>query len=251
MWKQTFNEEVNSSIRELPKQLQSNVLFSFFQKTSLGLGEELSWISLFPSPAHSFLDCFPSLPQDRLFQLTKAHVMSLFIHYLDDQIIDETSDSVVNFSLIHFRTIVWQRLMNYVNGWKDWIGERGIQNFHSAASDYLASVETKNHHFRTDLSFSEDLFLEQVAITIRLPFEVARQSMGQKDAEILWELMKGFGFAWRLFDDFFDEKDENFPDRDKYLLDEKGKIASRLPIPEQTSPLFSYYKDVLGFLKQV
>lgn len=205
---QRFSNEMVALCRSLPQSVQTDSILFLMQYSGVHLGDKLDFFANYYPPVWSILywlshDC--ALPVDRLKEVdvtnaVTAQSMALFLHSLDDHLIDGQV-SVSSLTLL-LRSQAW-KIMNHAfcnlaEGVRS--GEATVQGF---VDDYYSSIEDSKELESLDRYC--DLFRRQMAIGMIAPVLLSMRMNQTSDFTRGVELAYGsFGIAWRLLDDIRD-----------------------------------------------
>lgn len=205
---QRFSNEIVSLCRSLPESVQANAMLFLMQYSGINPGDELDFFANYYPPVWSILfwlshDC--ALPVDRLKEVdvtnaVTAQSMALFLHSLDDHLIDGQV-SVSSLTLL-LRSQAWKIMNHAFCNLAEGVlaGEATVQGF---VDDYYSSIEDSKELESLDRYC--DLFRRQMAIGMIAPVLLSMRMNQTSDFTRDVELAYGsFGIAWRLLDDIRD-----------------------------------------------
>ncbi|MGO9572421.1 MAG: hypothetical protein ACLP5H_33310 [Desulfomonilaceae bacterium] len=203
-----FSNEIVSLCRSLPRSVQTDSVLFLMQYSGVNLGEELNFFANFYPPAWSILYWLShdrTLPTERLKEgdvtnAVTAQSMAMFLHSLDDHLIDRQMPVSPMTLLLRSQawTIMNRASCNLSAGVP--AGESTVQSF---LDNYCSSIQDSKGLKSLD-SYC-DLFRRQMAIGMTAPLLLSMKMTGISDFTKDIELAYGsFGIAWRLLDDIRD-----------------------------------------------
>jgi hypothetical protein len=203
-----FNDEIVSLCRSLPRSLQTDGIVFLMQYSGLSVGDKLDFFANYYPPAwsilywltHDYTLAAKRLKEKDVTSAITAQSMAMFIHSLDDHLIDGQI-SVFPLTLL-LRSQAWtimnRAFCNLAEGVP--AGRRTIRRF---INDYYSSIQDSKGLKSLD-SYC-DLFRRQMAIGMVAPILLSMKMTGISDFTKDIEMAYGsFGIAWRLLDDIRD-----------------------------------------------
>jgi hypothetical protein len=232
---QRFNSEILSLCRSMPESVQTDSLLFLMRYSGLRPGEIPDFFANYYPPIWSIIfwlgNRHPTsghlLAHQAISSAVKAQSMAMFLHSLDDHMIDQQiSASLVTLQL---RTQAW---MIMDNAFCDLSGGDPAAN--SAVGRFINDYYCAGQNLKTPENLDSycDLFRKQMAILMIPPVLLSLKIAGTSDFTRDIEVAYGsFGVAWRLLDDVRDIEEDI----------EKGAVTSvYLSLPER---LRSYWKN--------
>jgi hypothetical protein len=207
-----FNNENLSLCRSLPESAQTDSILFLMRYSGLNLGDELDFFANYYSPLWSILywlchNCtFPGkrLKKGDVANAVTAHSMAMFLHSLDDHLIDgQVSVSPLTLLL---RSQAWTIMNRSFSNLAEGVPacEKTLRRF---IGDYYSSI--KDSQGPESLDSYCDLFRRQMAIGMIAPILLSMKMTGTPDFTRDIEIAYGsFGIAWRLLDDIRDIGDD-------------------------------------------
>jgi hypothetical protein len=207
-----FSNEILSLCRALPESLQSDAMLFLMQYSGLNPGDKLDFFANYYPPVWSILYW---LSHDRMLfakrlkpgdvaNAVTAQSMAMFLHSLDDHLID--GQVSVSLLILLLRSQAWT-IMNraFCNLVQDvQAGEKTVRRF---IDDYHASSHEPVNPNSLDSYCT--LFRRQMAIGMIAPILLSLKRTGLSDFTRDMEIAFGsFGIAWRLLDDIRDIGDD-------------------------------------------
>ena len=205
---QRLSNEIVSLCRSLPESAQTDSILFLMKYSGLNLGDKLDFFANYYPPAWSILYWLShdyNLPAKRLKKrdvtsAITAQSMAMFIHSLDDHLIDGQI-SVFPLTLL-LRSQAWMIMNRAFCNLAEGVpaGKRTVRNF---IDDYYSSIQDSKGLKSLD-SYC-DLFRRQMAIGMVAPILLSMKMTGISDFTRDIEIAYGsFGIAWRLLDDIRD-----------------------------------------------
>jgi hypothetical protein len=209
---QRFSNEIVSLCRSLPKSLQTPAILFLMRYSGLNLGDKLDFFPNYYPPAWSIL--YWLREHDTFFanRLTKGDVtnavtaqsMAMFLHCLDDHLID--NQVPISGLALLLRSEAWTTMnracSNLAQGLP--LGERTVQRF---VDEYYSSIQDANGLRSLDSYCGR--FRSQMATWMVAPILLSMKMTGTsrftRDIEVVYG---SFGIAWRLLDDIRDIGDD-------------------------------------------
>jgi len=203
-----FSNEISSLCSSLPRSIQTDAIVFLMQYSRLNLGDRLDFFANYYPPAWSilyWLSHHSPLPTKRLKKedvanAVTAQSMAMFLHSLDDHLIDRQVP--VSPLTLLLRSLAWTIMNRASRSLADGIptGERTVRNF---INDYYSSMQDSQGPESLD-SYC-DLFRKQMATWMIAPILLSMKIAGTSDFTRDVEKAYGsFGIAWRLLDDIRD-----------------------------------------------
>lgn len=203
-----FNNELVSLSRSMPQSAQTDAMLFLMSYSGLNPGDELDFFANYYAPIWSMLYWLSNydsvstkqLNDDDLATAISAQSMAMFLHALDDHLVD--NQVPVSPLTVMLRTQAWmimtRSLYNLSGGLP--AGDRVVQSF---IDDYYSSSQDSEKCNSFDCYC--DLFRMRMAILmiapILLSMKVTDTEAFTRDVEIAYG---SFGIAWRLLDDIRD-----------------------------------------------
>lgn len=203
---QDWNQESILLFKSLPESTQTDALLFLikYAKTSF---EELDLLKMYYVPAWSIIFWLIHTGPDRKSLLQKnikdakaAHFMAMFLHALDDHLIDHQLP-VTHLALL-LRSHAWMIMNNALASLSGDIdgGPDLVQRF---IDDYYSSI--RNTDKIESLDRYCDCFRKQMATWLIVPTLMAKKTTADvKFSEAIKTAYGSFGLAWRLLDDIND-----------------------------------------------
>jgi hypothetical protein len=226
--KLSFYNELNGSmvelVRSLPPSVHTGAMLSLMRYSRLSPGEPLDFFRRYPAPSWSVIFHVSSAGKQRLSaveagQALQAQAMAMFLHSLDDHLVDGELDP--DHVLLLLRSQAWslmlesmELLMRAARCCDDNISGR-LDSYYSAVTAAGPVLDIKDYL---------DIFREQMATWTIAPYLAAMKcSDGSREfSDSLCGAYENFGRAWRLLDDINDASAD-------MLLHQKSGIYHLLP----------------------
>jgi len=207
-----FSNEIVSLCKSLPESVQTDSILFLIQYSGLNLGDELDFFADYYPPAWSILYWLShnsTLPAKRIKEgditnSVTAQSMAMFLHSLDDHLIDGQVPVSSLTLLLRSRawTIMNRAFCNLAKGVP--AGEKTVRNF---VGDYYSSIQDSKGP--KSLKTYCNLFRKQMAIWMIAPILLSMKMAGISDFTRDIQIAYGsFGIAWRLLDDIRDIGDD-------------------------------------------
>lgn len=207
-----FSSEIVSLCRSLPTSVQTDAILFLMQYSRLNLGDKLDFFANFYPPAWSILYWLANdnavsasrLKEEDVKNAVMAQSMAMFLHSLDDHLIDKQVP-ISSLALL-LRSEAWTNMNRACSNLAEGIpaGELTVRRF---MDEYYASLQGSTG--LNSLDGYCDLFRRQMAIgmisPILLSMKMCRTSEFTRDIETAYG---SFGIAWRLLDDIRDIGDD-------------------------------------------
>jgi hypothetical protein len=202
-----FNNEIVSLCRTLPQSVQTDAMLFLMQYSRLNFVDMDFFANYYP-PAWSILYWLgygSAVPAQRLRKrdvtnAVTAHAMAMFLHSLDDHLIDKQVPVSPLLLLLRSQawTIMHRACLNLAGGVP--AGKSTVRRF---TGEYYSSIQDANGPESLDSYCSR--FRSQMAIGMIAPVLLSRKMTGFSDFTRDIERACGsFGVAWRLLDDVKD-----------------------------------------------
>lgn len=207
-----FSNDIVSLCRSLPESVQTDSILFLMRYSGLNVGDDLDFFANYYPPTWSILYWLShdhALPTERLKQrdvtnAVTAQSMAMFLHSLDDHLIDRQVP--VSPLTLLLRSEAWTIMnlacCNLAEGLPK--GEKTVRRF---IDDYYSSIQDSKELNSVDDYC--DLFRRQMAIGMIAPILLSMKMTGISDFTTDIESAYGsFGVAWRLLDDIRDIADD-------------------------------------------
>lgn len=203
-----FSKEMLSLCRSMPESAQTDSILFLMNYSGIRLGDDLDFFAGYYPPVWSIL--YWLLHSDRVnakrlkkadvAHAVRAHSMSMFLHSLDDHLMD-SQVSVSPLTLL-LRNQAWAIMSSCFSNLARTVrkGERTVRRF---IDDYYTSLQDP----RVPESLDDycDLFKKQMALGMIAPTLLSMKGAGISDFTTALQVAYGsFGIAWRLLDDIRD-----------------------------------------------
>ena len=203
-----FSNEIFSLCRSLPESVQTDAMLFLLQYSGVKLVDGMDFFANYYPPAwsiiywlsHDHLSAAKQLKKGDVANAVTAQSMAMFLHSLDDHLIDgQVSVSPVTLLLrSQAWTIMNKAFWNLAEGVPG--GEETVRRF---IDDYYSSIHGSKGPKSLD-SYC-DLFRRQMAIGMIVPILLSMKRIVASDFTRDMEIAFGsFGVAWRLLDDIRD-----------------------------------------------
>lgn len=208
-----FYDELNQEIRflceTLPESIQTEALLFFMKNSGISIGEKLDFFKNYYVPGWSLIywliQTIPDdkeLEQEDIKSAITSHSMAMFLHSLDDHLID--GERPVTHLTLLLRSQAWVRMKNAFKCSADEVdgGEDIIRTFIDAyyssicGSEEVESLDSYCNHFR-----------KQMATWLIVPLLMTKKVAANEEfTDAIRGAYESFGIAWRLLDDIQDIK---------------------------------------------
>ncbi|MFH0824243.1 MAG: hypothetical protein V2B18_15935 [Pseudomonadota bacterium] len=207
-----FGNEIVSLCRSLPRSAQTDAILFLMRYSRSKLGEEPDFFAHYYPPIWSILYRLShekDLPRERLTEgdvtdAVTAQSMAMFLHSLDDHLVDGQV-SVTPLTLL-LRSRAWTVMNNAAHNLAGRVpaGEETVRRF---LDDYYSGFQDSEEP--NSLDGYCDLFRRQMAIVMIAPVLLSMKMTGNSDFARDIEIAFGsFGIAWRLLDDIRDIRED-------------------------------------------
>jgi hypothetical protein len=253
----TFRDELNTEIlalcKSLPKFTRTDALLFFMKYFRASFEDGLDFLRYFYAPAWSTLYYIiqtskkEELKQEHTQEAKTAHTMAMFLHALDDHLVDQELP-VTHLALL-LRSQLWMTMSQALYRLADSVPE-GYEVVQALLNDYYCSISDSEEIGTLDHYC--DRFRKQMATWLIVPVLLTkRNTKGDGFTESIKKAYGSFGIAWRLLDDVQDlEEDMKTGIRSSIyvcLPEDKKKVWERIPQKkDETSTekiLFYLYKN--------
>jgi len=202
LWQKAVNDEITSLCRELPKSQQASALIFLMNYSGISIGSEMNFFQNYFPPSWTILSHLAASEQnpgsENFPTHLRAHAMAMFLHSLEDHLVDKEIPSDNLTLLLHGEA--WHR---YRSALEEIMGKdkarRELTMNH--LDRYFASISTGPKE--PSLQGYCRHFRDQMATWTVTPL-----LMKGKKANDLAEAYESFGIAWRLLDDLNDLEDD-------------------------------------------
>jgi hypothetical protein len=202
-----LNDEIISLCESLPDSMQTDALLFIMNYLKTFINEDLNFFRYFYAPAWSIIywliQSGPNengLAQIDIKHAKTAHSMAMFLHPLDDHLID--NELPVNHLTLLLRSQAWMIMDNAFNSLANGVdgGQRIFQGF---IDDYFSSICGSEEIDSLDRYC--DIFRKQMATWLIVPMLMIKKMSTNKDyINAIMTAYGSFGIAWRLLDDIND-----------------------------------------------
>jgi hypothetical protein len=206
-FRREWNNEILALCKSLPDSTQTDALLFFMNHSAVPFGDGIDFFRTYYSPTWSIIywlsqlrSSSHKLTDQDIRNAKAAHSMAMFLHAVDDHLVD--GELPVSHLAILLRSQAWvimsqamQRLAAGIRG-----GEHIVCQL---IDDYYASIRDGRKVQSVD-EFC-DLFRKQMATGMVAPVLLAKKLSANRDfADALQYGYGCFGVAWRLIDDIKD-----------------------------------------------
>jgi hypothetical protein len=224
----SFCNELNGAmlelVRSLPPSVQTGALLSLMRYSRLSPGEPLDFFRYYPVPSWSVIFHVSAAGKNPLSaveagQALQAQAMAMFLHSLDDHLVDGELEP--DHVLLLLRSQAWSLMLESME-----LLMRAARccddNIRGRLDSYYSAVTAKAP--ARDIGEYLDLFRGQMATWTIAPYLAAMKcSEGNREfSDSLCGAYENFGRAWRLLDDVNDASSD-------MLRHEKSGIYHLLP----------------------
>ena len=207
-WQDVINGEIVSLCRGLPAGSQTEAFLMLMNYAGLNIGDKFDFFKKYYPCLWNILAHIAGLQKsggpENFSEIIKSHAMAMFLHSIEDHLIDGELSPDILILLIHaeawriYRTNL-DKISEFTGTNKDYIDKYLDRYFSSICSDpENPTLEDYCAHFRNQMA-NITLLADLCAVSVNIEED--------KKADML-ESFECFGIAWRLLDDINDFEED-------------------------------------------